>query len=526
MRYLSKHLTLQRLIVGLALLSAGVMLGNAVFASYQVQREQLLDNALEANRVYAHKLAQSTQSFLVSTQQQLAYSATVIGRDPDADGVGTAEAHRLQEQTNAFNAVMVVDQRGKVVATSPALLALQGKQLTSLASALAIASRAPLVSNPYVSETGKLVLTISQPVFDAARTYRGYISASIHLQEPNVLHSLLGKHYYRDGSYLYVVGQDGRLLYHPEPQRIGQPALKNDVVQAVARGEAGARHTVNSHGVHMLAGYAPVASAHWGIVAQRPVDATLQPLQHLMKTVLLNAAPLGILSLILIWFFSRQIARPLWQLASNTQNSDVGQAIASVTAVDTWYYEADQLQKAVLISFNALNERIGLLDQAILTDPLTGLLNRRGLERALGLLTRSEARFAVIALDIDHFKQVNDRFGHQLGDAVIAGVATLMRENSRLEDVLCRIGGEEFLILLPDIGTDTAEVVGERLRSRIHDHDFPLVGHITASIGISHFPETHPDAAQAVRQADKALYKAKADGRDRVVVSPVATRCA
>lgn len=524
MRYLSKHLTLQRLILGLALLSAGVMLANAVFASYQVQREQLLDNALQANRVYAYKLAQATQNFLLSTRQQLAYSAAIIGRAPDAAAAGAAEAHRLHAQTNAFNTLLVVDRYGKVLATSPTLQTLQGTSLSSLANALAIASQAPLVSNPYLSETGKLVLTISQPVFDANQDYRGYISASIHLQEPNVLHTLLGRHYDHDGAYLYVVGQDGRLLYHPEPARVGQPALRNAVVQALARGEAGARHTVNSHGVHMLAGYAPVASAHWGIVAQRPMQATLQPLQHLMNTVLLNAAPLGVMTLILIWFSSRQIARPLWQLASNTQNSDVGQAIASVTAVDTWYYEADQLQKAVLTSFNALNERIGLLDQAVLTDPLTGLLNRRGLERALGLLGKSGARFAVIALDIDHFKRVNDRFGHQLGDAVIAGVAALMRENSRLEDVLCRIGGEEFLILLPDISTDTAVAVGERLRARIHDHDFPLVGHITASIGVSHFPETHGEAAQAVRQADKALYTAKTEGRDRVVVSPASAR--
>ncbi len=88
MRKIAKHLNLQRLIVGLAILSAGVMLANAVFAAYQVQREQLINNALESNRVYAHKLAQTTHNFLVSTQQQLEYSARTsdgIFPDPTAD---------------------------------------------------------------------------------------------------------------------------------------------------------------------------------------------------------------------------------------------------------------------------------------------------------------------------------------------------------------------------------------------------------------------------------------------------------
>lgn len=516
MRHFARHLNLQRLILGLAFLSAGVMLANAVFAAYQVQREQLIASALESNRVYAHKLAQTTHNFLVSTQQQLNYSARVIGTSGIDTEIGASEAHRLQSQTNAFNSVIVVDRQGLVRAASPALPQIEGRVLSSLANSLAIASRAPLVSNPYVSATGKLVLTISQPIFDPSGTYQGYISASIHLKEPNVLHTLLGTHYYKDGSYLYVVGQDGKLLYHPEPDRVGQSALKNEVVRAVSRGEAGAMPTINSHGVHMLAGFAPIPAVHWGIVSQRPVEATLHPLKRLTNLVLLNAAPLGLLSLLLIWIVSRRIARPLWQLASTAQNSDVSQAISTVTAVDTWYYEADQLQKAVLISFNAFNDRIGRLDRAVLTDPLTGLLNRRGLERALEILASSNTRFGVIALDIDHFKNVNDVHGHEAGDVVIAGVADLMRQNSRVEDILCRIGGEEFLLLLPDVSAETSELVAERLRGSIHDHTFPSVGSITASMGVSHFPETHEDADHAIRQADKALYKAKSEGRDRV----------
>ena len=514
----SKHVNLQRLILALATLSALVMLGNAAWASYQVQRQQLVDSTLETNRVYAQKLAHSTHHFLTGAQQQLAYSASQIGATSLSSARPGEEAKRLREQTEAFNSVVVVDESGRVLSTAPYLPELHGTTLTSDANRLALASRAPAVSEPYVASTGRLIVSISHPIFDSSGDYVGYITASIHLKDRNVLHSLLGQHYYRDGSYLYVVDRRSKLIYHPEPHRVGELAIRNAVVKAVTRGEAGALHTINSHGVHMLAGFAPVPASGWGIVAQRPVTATLVPLQHLMRTVLLNAAPFGLLSLVLIWFFSRRIASPLWQLAKNTQSPDVGQAIAKVTAVNSWYYEAAQLRRAVLVSFRTLSEKIGRLDQAALTDPLTGLLNRKGLDRAMGEVQESSLPFGIVTFDVDHFKNVNDRFGHPAGDQVIIGIAQLMRDNARGEDILCRIGGEEFLILLPGIDSLAAAQVGERLRESIRAHIFPSVGHVTISVGIAHCPQTHTDPDLALRQADKALYKAKQQGRDQVVL--------
>lgn len=514
----SRQLNLQRLILALATLSALVMLGNAVWASYQVQRKQLIDSTLEANRVYANKLAQTTQHFVLSAQQQLASSAAHIGRHLDQPSTPDEEAERLKQQTDSFNSVAVVDAAGVVKAASPAMPELQGKALTSAANKQALERRSPLVSDPFIAPTGNLVVTISHPVFDAKGAYAGYVTASIHLKEKNVLHTLLGTHFYRDGSYLYVVGRDGKLLYHPEPNRVGESAIRNEVVRAVSQGRAGALHTVNSHGVHMLAGFAPVPAVGWGVVAQRPLEATLAPLGGLMSTVLRNAAPLGVLSLVLIWFFSRSISAPLWQLAKNVQAKDVSEAISKVRLVNSWYFEAAQLKRAVLVSFRTFSERIGKLDVAALTDPLTQLYNRRGLERALSEFSRSGAHFGVIAFDVDHFKAVNDRYGHSVGDDVIAGLAHCMRANARPQDVLCRFGGEEFLMLLPGVDARGAVLVAERLRKAIEEHAFPAVGQVTISAGVSHFPDTEGDADLAIRQADKALYRAKDAGRNQVVL--------
>jgi len=521
MRLISPRLNLGKLILALALLSAIIALANTLLASYRVQRDQLVGNTLEANRVYASKLAETTQNFLLSAQQQLAYSATRLGEADMDPRQAQGEASRLQLQSSSFNSSLVVDADGLVIATSPQTLQLQGEILHSAGNNAALASRQPMISDPYQSATGKLLVSLSHPIFDGQGRYRGYISGTLYLRQRSALHTLLGTHYYRDGSYLYVVDRHGRLLYHVEGERVGDYVVGNPAVTAVIHGERGAQQVRNNRGVSMLAGYAPVAVTGWGIVAQRPTEATLQPLSRLMSAVIWNAIPLGVLSLVITWWFARRISLPLWQLARNVQaGEDTGNAISHVNGIRAWYFEVAQLKHAVLHSFNALQDRIGTLNRASRTDPMTGLLNRRGLQHALDALQAQGIPFAILALDIDRFKSINDGHGHDVGDAVIVHIAEQMRRHSRESDLLCRAGGEEFLLLLPGIGTEPARQAAERLRQHIADHPFAPVGTITVSLGVAHFPSFHADAEQALRLADKALYLAKEQGRNRVIVYP------
>lgn len=523
MRTLSPRLNLGKLILALALLSAIIALANTLLASYRVQRDQLVGNTLEANRVYATKLAETTQNFLLAAQQELAYAATRLGQGNLDPAQAQDEASRLQLQTNSFNSSLVVDADGLVIATSPQTLQLQGEVLHSVGNNAALAARQPMISDPYQSATGKLLVSLSHPIFDRSGHYRGYVSGTLYLRQRSALHTLLGKHYYRDGSYLYVVDRHGRLLYHADGKRVGDYVVGNPAVKAVVRGERGAQQVRNNLGVSMLAGYAPVAATGWGIIAQRPTEATLQPLSRLMTAVIWNAIPLGLLSLLITWWFARRISMPLWQLARNVQGGeDTGNAISHVSGIRAWYFEVAQLKQAVLHSFNALQDRIGTLNRASRTDPLTGLLNRRGLQQALDALQVQGIPFAILALDIDRFKSINDNHGHDVGDTAIVHIADQMRRYSRDSDILCRAGGEEFLLLLPGISAESARQAGERLRQRIADHPFEPVGIITVSLGVAHFPSFHTDAEQALRLADKALYMAKEQGRNRVVVYPYA----
>jgi diguanylate cyclase (GGDEF)-like protein len=233
------------------------------------------------------------------------------------------------------------------------------------------------------------------------------------------------------------------------------------------------------------------------------------------------AAPFAFIFLLAIWWCARKISQPLSQLATNVEHRDVAVAMQRVQSVRAWYFEAQRLKRAVIRSFTSLQDEIGKLNRASITDPLTSLHNRRGLQAAVDRLQATGVPFAVIALDIDHFKQVNDTYGHTAGDEVIRGLAQLMRDCSRPSDVLCRNGGEEFLMLLPASGAKEAAVVAERLRKSLEAHSLHGAAGITLSAGVAEWPAAGPDVGAAFRAADEALYAAKQQGRNRVVTHTI-----
>lgn len=162
-----------------------------------------------------------------------------------------------------------------------------------------------------------------------------------------------------------------------------------------------------------------------------------------------------------------------------------------------------------------------------LTDPLTGLYNRRYMEAHLDTLIerarQSHRPFSVVMIDIDHFKPINDTYGHDAGDDVLRQFARRIQCNLRGIDLACRYGGEEFVIVMPDADMPTAEAVAERLRSQIAATPFPVSEgarnlDVTISIGIAARVEgDRPDSL--LKRADEALYRAKRSGRNRVVAT-------
>jgi len=169
-----------------------------------------------------------------------------------------------------------------------------------------------------------------------------------------------------------------------------------------------------------------------------------------------------------------------------------------------------------------------LRNQAI-RDPLTGLYNRRfmleAFEQVLNRAERHNSCLAILMIDLDHFKNFNDTYGHEAGDKVLEMVAEQFKRNLRLEDIACRYGGEEFCILCPDTGIREAHVLAEKLRHCIAEQQViyqeQALDKVTLSVGISIYPNHGNSSNELLQQADKALYNAKEQGRNCAVVTRI-----
>jgi diguanylate cyclase (GGDEF)-like protein len=180
-----------------------------------------------------------------------------------------------------------------------------------------------------------------------------------------------------------------------------------------------------------------------------------------------------------------------------------------------------ELESLVAQRTQELVEKNHQLELLSITDKLTGLFNRRKLDAVLeeefALSRRYAMRFAVIMVDIDHFKRVNDSHGHGAGDLVLAGVADILRACTRESDALGRLGGEEFVVLCRQSTRDGGIAAAENLRGAIAAHAFDGVDPITASFGVAACRDGD-SVASLLERADAALYRAKHNGRNRVEV--------
>ena len=182
----------------------------------------------------------------------------------------------------------------------------------------------------------------------------------------------------------------------------------------------------------------------------------------------------------------------------------------------------DSVKQAAPVLANLRN--LAIAETRAATDGLTGLPNRRAFEESLRRMVahanRAMSPLAAVAIDLDHFKQINDVHGHGRGDEVLAEVGALLKSLLRDSDFVSRVGGEEFMALLPDTSRDGALVICERLRTSIQGLEFAALGRdVTASIGVAVLPDDAVDASTLVRAADRMLYAAKEHGRNRVEIT-------
>lgn len=181
-------------------------------------------------------------------------------------------------------------------------------------------------------------------------------------------------------------------------------------------------------------------------------------------------------------------------------------------------YIAKPFHPKVLLARVRSGLRVAKEKQNASLDALTGLHNRRVFEMFLNQEKAKSARYgrplSLIVMDLDHFKKVNDTYGHFTGDSVLKTVAEILKNQTRASDLPARWGGEEMVVLLPETDLDGAKSVAESLRGKIESQEFPDAGRVTASFGVACMSDENSDLFGA---ADKAMYLAKTSGRNKVV---------
>ncbi|WP_053078686.1 sensor domain-containing diguanylate cyclase [Methylobacterium tarhaniae] len=285
----------------------------------------------------------------------------------------------------------------------------------------------------------------------------------------------------------------------------------------------------------------------WIVVATRPEEEVLAPVRRSAQALLGLGAAVALIGVVLAWCLGRRAAAPLRRMtaavdrigrdadATTLPRLDGASEFAALSAALRSLLRRIGTVERELTDITIRSTRVAAyyrrqiedLRQVAGSDVLTGLRNRRGFaapaEKAFAQARDGRCGVAVLVVDIDHFKRVNDQHGHDAGDAVIRHVGTLLAEAVRGSDTVARFGGEEFVVLLVGLGGAEAALIADRLCIAVRGAAITHAGSVimvTVSIGVATVSAHDPDIQAAIARADAALYEAKARGRDRVGVAP------
>ena len=277
----------------------------------------------------------------------------------------------------------------------------------------------------------------------------------------------------------------------------------------------------------------------WRIVARQPVELAFAEADDTVQLALAIGLVAALFASALAWLAARRLSVDLYALADAASGVEAGRPGSDIPAMQS-SREVQQLSQSLgrmthhlVAAREAMEEKVRLrtleleaanraLDLQARTDALTGLLNRRGFETqmafAVALARRSSRPLSLITVDVDHFKRVNDTYGHEAGDEVLRRLARTLESRLRGSDVVARLGGEEFVALLPDTDLNGAQSIAQALVTAMAEQQDPVVGTITVSAGVATMRGAEDNGAAMLRRGDAALYDAKGQGRNRVCV--------
>ncbi|MFE8647089.1 diguanylate cyclase [Sphingomonas sp. NCPPB 2930] len=352
------------------------------------------------------------------------------------------------------------------------------------------------------------------------------------------------------GVEIFIFNQAGHLIYAPggQSQKLADAGVR---LPPVPPGTVGAAvvpwydGTAYLTAAVKLAARAPVSDLGWTIVAREPADRALLEVKDATRQSLAIGLVTALIGSLLAGLAAHRLSTDVKRMARAARDLEAGvpgariprtvrsaelqtlaDALGSMTQRLVGARDALEHQvRERTLSLEAANAELGRQAQ---TDALTGLLNRRAfdplLERTLADARRNRRPLCILMIDADHFKRVNDAFGHGVGDEVLRMLGGMLRLRLRATDVVARFGGEEFVALLPETGMEDGLRTARQLVDTIAAQHHPVYGTITVSIGVSTCGDGTTRAEDLLRYADEALYRAKDQGRNRACGYEPATR--
>lgn len=350
---------------------------------------------------------------------------------------------------------------------------------------------------------------------------------------------------------LFVFDRRGELIYAPGgriapfvalqqklPQTVPPPVTGRDSL--TAPGQAGLAYWNDAQSqfltaVEHLPARNLASDLGWYMVVRQPTATAFVGADSAVAKALAGGLVAALLAALIASLAARRVSEDLNSLSRAALHIEAGTPGAvvpqthSTREVQRLSSTLDHMTRRLLTMNEAMEELVRQrtlelehanqeLERLASSDPLTGLLNRRGFDArlvtALALARRSGRPLSVITIDVDHFKRVNDTYGHEIGDKVLRSLALQLKARLRVSDAVARVGGEEFIVLLPDTGLDDALQMARELVAMIEARPQELVGRVTISAGLSALRAEDEDAGPMLRRSDDALYAAKTAGRN------------
>lgn len=421
------------------------------------------------------------------------------------------------------NGLFLFDLNGRIIAESPYRPNRRGRDISFREFfKRTVATGKPQISGPYISThtPGVPAVMFTAPVFDKQGKMAGILGGSLNLLHDNFLGELSRTRIAETG-YLYLITRDRHLIMHPEKSLIlknAEPKGSNPLLEKAIDGFEGTREN-SSQGISHLTTFKHLQSVDWIVGANYPVREAFRPLQRIQLYFLVLVTISATLTYFIVKLMMERFTAALVRFADHVRN------ISNKRGEERLFdHDLDDEVGILTRTFNTMvrneEQKSEELFYTSTHDALTGLYNRAYFDSEMGRFSRGRlAPISVVVADIDGLKNCNDNFGHVAGDALIKAAAGILLDSFRAEDIVARIGGDEFAVLLPGMNKEHVEMVISRIDKSI-ETALPIHGFCRLAISLGSTTCDNPECLlEAFRQADQQMYLHKAERKQSPKIS-------